>query len=436
MKNVVLSKIKNLTLFISRNLNLLLHIIIGMCVILKGPFFHPDSFAFLEVSLNRSPLYVLFLKLFTTLFGDNYIWPLIAVQFLATVFAIHYLLKTITKQFRLHIIEKLVLQFILLSPSIYFNYTSGAVLSEAISYPLVLLVFALGFKAFAALHIRPLLKSAIPLYFLILTRGQFIVFVPVFIALGIYISYQNKEGIKKWLSLLVLVLLPLFTNFSERLYNKLMFGYFENNTMNYVHLITTDFYLSNASTVKIFEDQDEIEYFNIVHASLEKAGLTSQNAEGRNESTITVFNSEFSEICNQRIHELGLIYFQEKGLNYFEQNRALNKLCKGMFFKMIQFNFKERIRFFAKNLKVSYGSAKQLLLFILLIVYALIMVYKTKTVIFKFILLGSVLMLANNVLIAFIIHAIKRYTFYFDWILFATLIVVFNAISKKNRHEN
>ena len=45
-------------------------------------------------------------------------------------------------------------------------------------------------------------------------------------------------------------------------------------------------------------------------------------------------------------------------------------------------------------------------------------------------------MLANNVLIAFIIHAIKRYTFYFDWILFATVIVVFNELSKKIRHEN
>ena len=59
-----------------------------------------------------------------------------------------------------------------------------------------------------------------------------------------------------------------------------------------------------------------------------------------------------------------------------------------------------------------------------------------KTAIFKFILLGAVLMLANNVLIAFIIHAIKRYTFYFDWILFATVIVVFNELSKKIRHEN
>lgn len=150
--------------------------IFGVCIALKGPFLHPDSFAFLEMSINRSPLYVLFLKLFTTLFGDNYLWPLIGVQFLAIVFSTHFLLKTIKKQFDLHFIEKLVLQFILLSPSVYFNYTTGSVHSEAVSHPLVLLVFAFGFKAFASTSIRPLLKSIIPLYFLILTRGQFIVF--------------------------------------------------------------------------------------------------------------------------------------------------------------------------------------------------------------------------------------------------------------------
>ena len=32
--------------------------------------------------------------------------------------------------------------------------------------------------------------------------------------------------------------------------------------MNYVHLITTDFYLSKASTVEIFDDPDEIKYYN------------------------------------------------------------------------------------------------------------------------------------------------------------------------------
>jgi hypothetical protein len=431
-----LSKIKNLALFSAKNTPLVMYLIVGCIVAIRGPFYHPDSFAFLEMSLNRSPVYVLFLKSFNLIFGDHYVWPVITVQFLALVCATHYLLNILEKQFHLNTIEKLLLQFILISPSIYFNYTTGAILSEALSHPLILIVFALGFKAFATVNLKPLLKSIIPLYFLIMTRGQFVVIVPVFIALGIYINYQKNVDPKKWIPVLLLIIVPIFTNYSERLYNKLMFGYFESNTMNYVHLISTDFYLSEPSTVALFKDPNEIEYFKIVHQSLEKAGLTKQSAEARKELDVTVFNDNFSKICNQRIQGLGLVYFKEKGLNYFEQNKALNRLCKGMFFKMVTSNFKNRMYFFVKNLKITYGSAKYLLLFVLLIFYSLLKVHKTKSTLFKFILLSSVLMLANNMIIAFIIHAIKRYTFYFDWILFAIMILVFSELSKKNRYEN
>jgi hypothetical protein len=71
-----------------------------------------------------------------------------------------------------------------------------------------------------------------------------------------------------------------------------------------------------------------------------------------------------------------------------------------------------------------------------LISYSLIKVYKTKSTIYKFILLGSVLMLANNVLIAFVMHAIKRYAFYYYWIIFAIIILILSELSKKTSNEN
>ena len=429
-------KIKAPILLNTKKIDLILYSMIGVIVAIRGPFYYPDSFAFIEMDINRSPVYVLFLKFFNIVFGDYFIWPLIIVQFVVLICAVHYLSKTLEKQSPLNAIEKTLLQFILLAPSIYFDYTTGAILSEALSYPIILVVFALGFKAFANLSVKPLLKSILPLYFLILTRGQFVTIIPVFITLGLYINYQNKPQNIKWLPIILLILLPIFTSFSERLYNKSMYGYYENNSMNYVHLISADFYLSTSSAVDVFEDSDEIEYFKIVHESLENAGLTKQKADAQNKSDIDVYNRNFSKICNRRIHDLGLNYFQKKGLNYFEQNIALNKLCKKMFFKMLKSNFKQRISFFIKNLKIAYGTAKHLLLFMVLMVYSLIMVYKTKNNIFKFILLGSVLMLANSVLIAFVIHATKRYTFYYYWIIFAVIILIFNKLSKTIYNEN
>lgn len=416
--------------------DLILYSIIGVLLALRGPIYYPDSYAFLEMAINHSPVYVLFLKFFKLIFGNSFIWPVIISQFFALVFAIEYMTKILEKQFPLNQIEKIFLKFILLAPSIYFDYTTGAILSEAVSYPMVLVVFALGFKSFATQSVKPLLKSVIPLYFLILTRGQFVTILPVFIALGIYINYRNKSSSSKWWPIILLILLPFFMSVSERIYNKSMYGFYENNSMNYVHLISADFFLSTSNTVEIFEDPDEIEYFKIVFESLENAGLTKQKADAQNKSDIEVYNRNFSKICNRRIHDLGLNYFQKKGLNYFEQYIAINKLCKKMFFKMLKHNMKERVTFFIKNLKLTYGTAKYLLLYIVLMVYSLIMVIKTKNTIFKFILLGSVLMLANNVLIAFVIHSIKRYTFYYFWILFAIIILTFSKLSKTIYNEN
>lgn len=431
-----MAKTKNEILFGVKTFDLVLYSIIGFIIVLKGPFYFPDSYAFIDMAINHSPVYILFLKFFKIIFGDSFIWPVIITQFLALVYAVNYLSSNLQKQFHLSYIEKYILQFILISPSIYFNYTTGAVLSEALSYPLVLIVFALGFKPFATLNTKLLLKSIIPLYFLVLTRGQFIVIIPVFVAISIYISYQNRAFPIKWSSMILLILLPFFTSISERCYNKLMYGYFENNSMNFVHIIAADFYLSNSNTEDIFDNPDEIEYFKIVHNSLTNAELTKQNADAKNKSDIEVYNSNFPKICNRRIYDLGLHYFQKKGLNYFEQHLALNTLCKGMFFKMFKYNFKNRISFFVKNLIATYGTAKNLLLFLLLIVYSLVKVFKTKNAIYKFILFGSVLMLANSVIIAFVIHAIKRYTFYYYWILFAIMILIFNALSKKISNEN
>jgi hypothetical protein len=436
MKILFLSEIKNITLLRTKNIPFILYLIVGCIVVIKGPFYYPDSYAFLDMSINHSPVYSLFLKIFRIIFNDSFIWPVIITQFLILISAIHYLSNVLQKQFHLNLTEKFILQFILISPSIYFNQTTGAVLTEAISYPLVLIVFALGFKAFAILDIKLLLKSIIPLYFLVLTRGQFIVVIPVFIAVGVYINYQNRRLSTRWLPIILLVLLPFFTSISERCYNKLMYGYYVNNSMNYVHIISADFYLSKSTTVEIFDDLDEIEYFKIIHESLKNVELTEQSADAQNKSDIEVYVDNFPKICNRRIYDLGLNYFQKKGLNYFEQHFALNKLCKGMFFKMLKHNFKTRVSFFIKNLKLTYGTAKHLFLFIFLISYSLIKVYKTKSTIYKFILLGSVLMLANNVLIAFVMHAIKRYAFYYYWIIFAIIILILSELSKKTSNEN
>ena len=93
-------------------------------------------------------------------------------------------------------------------------------------------------------------------------------------------------------------------------------------------------------------------------------------------------------------------------------------------------NFNNWTKLFYKNVKNSFGSSKQMLLMLMLLIYALVQLLKTNSNLYKFISLAILLMFANNTLISGIIHSIKRYLFYFDWVIFAIIILLFHTISK------
>jgi len=229
---------------------------------------------------------------------------------------------------------------------------------------------------------------------------------------------------------MLLLLIPLLTSLTEKGYNKVIYGYFVNNALGHVVLITSGFYIANEGDQIVLNTEEEKAYFKIVYQSLKDAELTRADAIAKEEGDYMYYHKNFVGICNVRIYELGLFFFKDKGLNYYEQNIALNKLCSKMVFPLIKQNFEIWVKLLFKNLKHSFGSFKQMLLFFMLLVYGLFHLKKSNKNIYKFIVLSTLFMFANNVLIVFLIHSIKRYTFYFDWVIFVIVILLLNEILK------
>ncbi len=405
------------------------YLVIGIFVISRGAIYFPDSYTFLNMALNHSPIYCVFLKIITSVFGDYFELPLIIIQYVIIAFGINYFIKTLKCIFNIHSIGFIIIQLICLAPCVYVHNLGSAILSEALTYPIFLALFALTLKLFIEENLKYLYKICVLLFVLILTRGQFFALIPVLVLIVGYIIFRAKSFTKHFYFLVILISLPFLTSLSERIYNKMVFGYFVNNAMNYVHLISSPFYLSNENNVNLFANEDERAYFELIYNSLKEAELT------RNQNLKTddymFYHNNFSKICNRRILDLGLNFYKAKGLNFIEQNLALNKLCSKMVFPLIKENFKSWITLFIKNIKNSFGSSKQMLFFLVLLFYGLINLIKTNKNIYKFIVIATLLMYANNTLIALVVHSIKRYTFYFDWVVFATFIILLNEIFKK-----
>ncbi|MFT5215506.1 MAG: hypothetical protein ACI83H_000615 [Glaciecola sp.] len=413
---------------LKQSLQIVLYTIVAIIVLVKGGHYMPDSYAFLEMRFNRSPFYCSFLKIFTSIFVANYELPVIIVQYSFIVFAIQNLISNLFKVFSFNLFSIIALQGILLAPCVYWHFTGGSVLSESIAYPLVLLVFWYTFKAFKDLDVKPIFCSLAWLFILILTRGQFISFVPIILAVCVYIIYQKKNIKSSYVILLLIIALPFLTNITEKVYNKVVFGYYVSNSMSNVHLITSGFYISNDSDIDLFKIEDEQAYFKIINQSLKEANMMRNLVVANGFDDFEFYKQNFSKICNHRIHELGLAYFEQKGLNYYEQNIALNDLCKNMVVPLIKSNFLNWIKLLFKNLKTTFGTTKQILLFLVLFFYSLYMVWKQADDIYKFIALVCAFMLVNNVLIALVVYANKRYVFYFDWVIFAIVILLLNRI--------
>lgn len=419
---------KSFKLSLNQSLQIALFLIVGVFVLAKGGHYMPDSYAFLDMRFNRSPFYCTFLKIFTSVFGDNFEAPVIMFQYAFIVFAVRKFIINLSKTFNLNTFSQLILQGILLAPCVYWHFTGGSILSESIAYPLVLLVFWYTFKAFKDLDLKPIYKALVFLFVLILTRGQFVIFVPIILIVSGYIIHKKRSFRSSYFALLLIIALPFLTNLTEKIYNKVVFGYYTSNAMSNVHFIASGFYLSKDSDIDLFKTNEEQAYFQIINQSLKDASLMRSQVVANGLDDYDFYEYNFTKICNQRIHELGLAYFEDKGLNYYEQNIALNSLCGNMIFPLIKSNFSNWTKLLFKNLKTTFGTTKQMLLILVLLFYSLYLVWKETDVIYKFISLACAFMFANNLLIALVVYANKRYVFYFDWVIFAIVIILLNRV--------
>lgn len=400
-------------------------------VISKGAIYYLDSYAFLDMRFNRSVLYSSFLKLYTTIFGSYFEWPVICSQLLLILYGVYYAINSLDSIFDFNRISYIIILVMMLSPVFYWHLIANKLLSEALAYPLLLMVLGGSFNYAIYKRIKDLYAVVLILLLLLLCRGQFIVLVPLLLLGLILVSGRQFNKKQFFIGLVLLLLTPFINELITKSYNKVVHGYFVSNAMTYVHLVSADFYISESGNSNLFEDEDAQNYFKLVNASLNAADLSREKVRSKELDDQKFYDNNFSKICNERVHEIGLSYFKNKGFNYYDQNIYLNDLCKRMFPVMLKANYKNRIKLFLKNFKTTYGGTKYLILFVMLFLLAIWKLRNSKDPFYTFVALGFGFMLANSLLIAFVMYPNNRYTFYFDWLIFAVILILIEKSSLK-----
>jgi len=417
-------------------LSIFIYLVLGVFTLAKGALYSPDSYSFLALDFHRSIGYNSFLKVVTSLFGDSFETPLILFQLALLIGATLYLIKVIEKLFDLHFIWLLLLQLLIIAPAFYLHFVVNNIFSEALAYPLFLVFTGCVLKGFVINSTKHYFYASVVLFLLLLVRGQFIAMIPVLLILVTIQAIQSKFNRAILILIGVLIVMPFISGLTEKVYNKAVYDHFERTPFSNVSLIAPAFYVANENSHELFKTEEQKTFFKEVYATLDSLNLSKAKVEESGSESYLVFHANYSKVCNLSIHETGTLHFEKQGLDKNQQLIAVNDLCGEMVLPLIKENFKDWLRLYIDNLKNAFGSGKQLLLFLMLLVASLVFIFnQNETSIAKFIFTLVLVVFANMTIVPFAVHSIKRYLFYTDWVFFAILILLMSEIFTKKTGE-
>ncbi|MGH1385353.1 hypothetical protein [Kordia sp.] len=406
--------------------------LITFVIVLRNPVeMFPDSIGYLNMHIIRTPGYPLFLQLIQTIFGDNYEIGIVIFQILLGCFSVYYFIHKLRSNQVLNEFFSVCFAFVLLLPFISGLKIANNILTESISYSLYLILVAKFISFFISKQVKELYYTLPILGLLLITRYQFIYLIPLALLMIFWISYQQKSFKKHALIIVLFITLPLIASLADRTYHKVVHGHFVSTPWTGMNMITAAFFVSDAEDKTLFESPLEKEFFQKTHYHLMEENMNINNLD------LTTFHSptqfyigKFADITMGPIFNNGKEVLNDS-LTKIERFIELDKMTRCMVKPLIWDNFSKWKRLYIQNAIHGFGGIKYVLLYFLIALYSLVALLKRDQTEYKILGLTSLLLIGNVLIVAIGMHAVIRFTFYNDWVLFLTIFVLLNSLNKK-----
>jgi len=418
-------------------IQIVLFVAVSIIVLIKPLTYFPDSQGYVDMTINRSPMYPLFIGVLQQIFGSYFELVCKVLQLLIGLIAIRYFIQLLQKLLKLKGIWLLLLTLILLIPYAYNLNIANNLLSEALSYPLYLLVCALLLKALLTGRKKHLLSVTPVLFLLLLTRSQFIFIIPIALFIYVWISVRQRTFKKQFGILVIIAILPVLTSLTDKTYHKIVNGHFVSTQWTGFHFLSMAMFVADAEDVALFSSEKEQDYYTGVYNELARKGLNKNHLHLTSASNAAAtYRANYSEIAVGTVFQHGKeILNTTNNLSENEEYIAVEAISRNMALPLILNNFRNWFKLYVQNFTAGFGSSKYALLFLILLGFGVIRMRKQPTAVIKTIAFGSFINVANIALVALGPHTIKRLTFYNDWVLFLIIFLVLNALltSEENK---
>lgn len=248
-----------------------------------------DTPTYVNMTIDREPVYPLFLLFFRTIFKKEEVYLLIAVLFqgLLMAYAIYSFSKYITEKFKLNIYEGIFIECIFLAVSLLCRFAakrgsmySNSILSESLAYPLFILFFRYLLQHLYDNDNKSLLTASVLSFVLISTRKQMYLSLFLLIIVFVYQMIITKR-IKSVYKVLSICLLVIGSNkLLDYTYNYAIRGIKATHTSSDRFLTTVVFYCSTKENASSIKDEETRTIFVNISQECEKKGLLKTNING------------------------------------------------------------------------------------------------------------------------------------------------------------
>jgi len=402
--------------------------VVAILVLTTPIALQPDSLGYIDIWFNRTPMYPLFVNAVEAIFGDYYKPALKVLQLLLGLASVCFFVNQLRKHISLQAFWYLLLTSILLIPYVYNHKIANNILTEAIAYPLYLLITIHFLLFFFKERTKHLSYALIFLFLLLLTRKQFLYFVPIGLVILFWISYKSKTFKNHILHFIVLVLLPFLVSLTDSTYHKIVHGHFTNTPWTGIHLLAPAMYVADKDDASIYTSEEEKAYFNTIYAEIEENNFNEAAAISEGQDVISHYIANFAKIANGTIYPIGKARY-EKELSEDDALIKVDETTTAMAIPLIKDNFKKWLSLYIKNFSYGFENSKYVLLFVILFLFGINKINVSNTNRFKAIAFVTCITLSNIAIVAVGMHTLKRFTFYNDWVPFFVIFILLNSIS-------
>ncbi len=303
-----------------------------------------DSEQYIIMHIHREPLYPLFLWCFRSVIGEGYLPAAMAVQGIFTAFGITVLSEYLTRRFRLHLWEEVLLVFLQLLPHLMTRYVSAlhiflenSVMSEALCIPLFQFFLYFLLRMVFEERKRDRILSLLMAFLLSMTRGQMMTTILMWALICVIQMVIRKKYRAVVIPLTALIAVFGLRSLTVHVYNYFVTGYFMGNTYGQVNTLTNVIYACDEEDGDVFaEGSLERKFFDQFYEEANHLGLNYKYA-GDTFRERAAYLEEHHDILKFQVLEADMsFYFFGLGkVDYYEQSSMSDDMAGRMIRKLL-----------------------------------------------------------------------------------------------------